>query len=121
MAYNDVLLKSNILPMLHMSTTPYQLWNEKIDPINLDLFPMLPFGSIVMTHVPVHLQSTLHPKSIHMIAVGSSLIHQGGIILCNPLTNKVVTNRMLDMLICIFHFIINIIHIDNDNLISSGY
>jgi hypothetical protein len=54
---------------------------------------MLPFGSIVMAHVPVHLQSTLHPKSIRMIAVGSSLIHQGGILLYNPLTNKVVTRR----------------------------
>ena len=28
-----------------------------------------------------------------MIAVGSSLIHQGGILLYNPLTNKVVTRR----------------------------
>ncbi len=66
--------------MIHMPTTPYQLWNETIDPINLDLFPMLPFGSIVIAHGPVHLQSTLHPKRIRMIAVGSSLIHQGSIL-----------------------------------------
>jgi hypothetical protein len=54
---------------------------------------MLPLGSIVMAHVPLHLQSTLHPKSIRMIAVGASLIHQGGILVYNPLTNKVVTRR----------------------------
>ncbi len=48
-----------------------------------------------MAHVPVHLQSTLPPKSIRMIAVGFPLIHQGGILLYNPLTNKVVTRCTL--------------------------
>ncbi len=32
-----------------------------------------------MAHVPVHLQSTLNPKSIRMIAVGSSILQKGGI------------------------------------------
>ena len=64
LAYKDVIMKSNLLPMLNSVNTPYQLWHESTDPINLDLFPMLPFGSIVMAHVPVHLQSTLHPNSI---------------------------------------------------------
>ncbi len=54
---------------------------------------MIPFGSIVMANVSVHLPSTLHPKCIRMIAVGSSLIHQGGIPLFNPLTNKFLTRR----------------------------
>ena len=98
MVYKDVIMKSNILPMINMRTTPYQLWNETFDPINLDLFPILPFGSIVMAHISVHLQSTVHPKSIGMIAVGSSLIHQGGILLYNPLTNKVVTRRTFKQL-----------------------
>ena len=93
LAYNDIIMKSNLLPMLTTTTTPYQLWTNSTDPINLDLLPMIPFGTIVMAHVPVHLQSTLHPKSIRMIAVGSSLIHQGGILLYNPLTNKVITRR----------------------------
>jgi hypothetical protein len=78
MKYKDVLMKSNLLPMINSFLTPYQLWTESTDPISLDLIPMLPSGSIAMAHVPVHLQSTLHPKSIRMIAVGSSLIHQGG-------------------------------------------
>ena len=93
LAYNDVIMKSNILPMLHHFNTPYQLWHDSTTPIDLDSLPMVPFGSIVMAHVPVHLQSTLHPKSIRMIAVGSSLIHQGGILLYNPTTNKIVTRR----------------------------
>ncbi len=59
---------------------------------------MVQFGSIVMAHVPVHLQSTLHVKSVRMIAVGSSLIHQGGLLLYNPLTNKVVTRRTFKQL-----------------------
>jgi hypothetical protein len=78
MAYNNVILKSNILPMINNVHTPYQLWHESNNPINLDLLPMVPFGKIIMAHVPVHLQSTLHPKSVRMVAVGSSLIHQGG-------------------------------------------
>ena len=93
LAYNDIIMKSNLLPMLTTTTTPYKLWTNSTDPINLDMIPMLPFGTIVMAHVPVHLQSTLHPKSIRMVAVGSSLIHQGGILLYNPVTNKVITRR----------------------------
>ncbi len=86
-------MKSNILPMLNNVTTPYQLWHHSNDPINLELIPIIPFGSIVMAHVPVHLQSTLSPKSIRMIAVGSTLIYQGGILLYNPITNKFATRR----------------------------
>jgi hypothetical protein len=84
--------------MLNNVTTTYQLWHNLHDPINLDLIPMIPLGSIIMAHVPVHLQSTLHPKIIRMITVGSSLIHQGGLLLYNPLTNKVVTRRTLKQL-----------------------
>ena len=51
-----------------------------------------------MAYVPVHLQSTLHPKSICIISVESSLIHQEGILLYNPLTNKVVTRRTFKQL-----------------------
>ena len=68
---NGLIMKSNILPMLNNVSIPYQLWHESATPTNLDLIPMVPFGSIVITHVPVHLQSTFHPKSIRMIAVGS--------------------------------------------------
>jgi hypothetical protein len=46
-----------------------------------------------MAHLSIHLLFTLHPKSVRMIAVGSSLIHQGGLLLYNPLTNKVVNRR----------------------------
>ena len=81
-------MKSNLLPMINNANSPYQLWNNSSDPINLDMFKMVPFGSIVMAHVSVYLQSTLHPKSIRMIAVGSTLLHQGGILLNNPLTNR---------------------------------
>ncbi len=60
--------------MINMLTTPYQLWNESPESINLDLFPMLPFGSIVMAHVPVHLQFSLHPKRIRMIMLWDTFI-----------------------------------------------
>ncbi len=61
LAYKDVLLKSNILPMINMLTAPYQLWNESPEPINLDFFPMLPFGSVVMA--PCSGTSTIHTPS----------------------------------------------------------
>ncbi len=48
--------------MINNVTQPYQLWHNSSDPINLDLIPILPFGSIVMANVPVHLQSTLFLK-----------------------------------------------------------
>jgi hypothetical protein len=33
MAYKDMIMKSNILTMINMPTTPYQLWNNTIDSI----------------------------------------------------------------------------------------
>ncbi len=43
LADNDDIIKSNLLPMINSVNTPYQLWHNSTDPINLDLIPMLPF------------------------------------------------------------------------------
>jgi hypothetical protein len=91
-AYNDIIMKSNILPtILRPTTTPYELWHGyKLD---LKVTPMLPFGSVVMAHIPLALQRSLGPRSVETFVVGCSLAHVGGLLLYNPTTKRVIIRR----------------------------
>jgi len=91
-AYNDIIMKSNILPtILRPTTTPYELWHgSKLD---LKVTPMLPFGSVVMAHIPLALQRSLGPRSVETFVVGCSLAHVGGLLLYNPTTKRVIIRR----------------------------
>jgi hypothetical protein len=91
-AYNDIILKSNILPIVHRpTTTPYELWHgSKLD---LKDTQMLPFGSVVMAHIPLALQRSLGPRSVETFVVGCSLAHVGGLLLYNPVTKRVIIRR----------------------------
>jgi len=51
-------------------------------------FPMLPFGSIVMAHIPLSLQSAGSQRSEITYYVGTSLEHKKGLRLYNPRTKK---------------------------------
>ena len=91
-AYNDIIMKSNILPtILRPTTTPYELWHGcKLD---MKVTPMLPFGSVVMAHIPLALQRALGPRSVETFVVGCSLAHVGGLLLYNPITKRVIIRR----------------------------
>ena len=70
----------------------------------LHMRPMIPFGSVVMAHVPLKLQATHGDRAILNYAVGTALRHigaKGGLILFNPLTKRDVirrNTRLLDQL-----------------------
>ena len=97
MAYEDYIMKANLMGSLHGPTQcPYQLWTGK-HPDALKL-PMIPFGSVVMAHVPLDQQTTDGPRSILHYAVGTSLSHLGGLKLFNPVTKRVVTRRTYKVL-----------------------
>ena len=55
---------------------------------------MIPFGSVVMAHVPLDQQTTDGPRSILHYAVGTSL----GLQLFNPGTERVVIRRTYKVL-----------------------
>ena len=92
MAYVDYIDKANLMGSVHGSTAcPYELWTgEKPDLLTL---PMIPFGSIVMAHVPVKQQSIGSPKSILHYVVGTAMGHQKGLRLFNPKTKRDIIRR----------------------------
>ena len=97
MAYTDYIMKANFMGSLHgPKECPYELWTGKHP--DLIKLPMIPFGSVVMAHVPKHLQTTSGPKSIRTYAVGTALGHQGGLRLFNPLTKREVIRRTYKIL-----------------------
>eukprot|EP01035_Chromulina_nebulosa_P025306 gene25306-33026_t len=92
MAYDDMILKSNILvTSSRPDISPYELWyNTKLDFNNI---PMLPFGSIVMAHIPVALQASLGYKSFKTVAIGTAITHRQGLLLYNPITKRIIIRR----------------------------
>ena len=85
-------MKHNMCGSIHgPDSTPYELWHgHKPD---LDMMPLIPFGSVVMAHVPLTQQGTHGDRAILNYAVGKALCHKGakrGLILFNPLTKREV-------------------------------
>ena len=91
MCYEDVIMKANIVGSLQSSRSPYELWTGKT--IDMLQTPMLPFGAIVMAHIPLVLQESLGPRSVKTYAIGISLQHDGGLLLFNPSTKRVIIRR----------------------------
>ena len=97
MAYEDYIVKANLMGSVHgPAQCPYELWTGK-HPDALKL-PMIPFGSVVMAHVPLAQQTTDGPRSILHYSVGTSMGHQGGLRLFNPDTKRVVIRRTYKVL-----------------------
>ena len=58
MCFHDAILKHNAIPNHNITTTtPYLEWHGKI--FDLLYNPLLPFGTIVMAHIPVDEQTAL--------------------------------------------------------------
>ena len=97
MAYTDYIMKANFMGSLHgPKECPYELWTGK-HPDILKL-PMIPFGSVVMAHIPLDQPTTNGPKSIKTYAVGTALGHQGGLRQFNPRTKREVIRRTYKVL-----------------------
>ena len=93
MANVDYIDKANLIGSFHGFTAcPYKLWTgEEPDLLTL---PMIPFGSVVMAHVPSTQQSIGRSKSIFHNAVGTAMWHnKGGLRLFNPKTKKEIIRQ----------------------------
>ena len=91
-AYKDCLFKRNISPCIDdPTTTPYELWyNKKID---INKIPLLPFGTIVMAHRPLQLQTGLNGRSFKTVFVGCAPEYTGCLLLFNPDTHRTIVRR----------------------------
>ena len=89
MAYLDYIFKSNITGSVHDDPpiSPHELWfGEKPDALKL---PRLPFGSIVMAHIPVAQQTTASGRATLTYCVGTAVLQNlGGLKLFNPATKR---------------------------------
>ena len=92
LSYLDHFMKSIFLSSMHSCrVSPHELWyGKKPDLLTL---PMIPFGSVVMAHVPVTQQTNDGPRSIIHYSVGTSLLHQGDLNLFNPKAKREVIRK----------------------------
>jgi hypothetical protein len=92
MCYHDVIMKMNLLPKHNISnSSPYELYHKR--KFDLKRHPMLPFGSVVMAHIPLSEQTKVGPRAIKHFAIGTSLLHQEGIKCFNPHTKRIIVRR----------------------------
>jgi hypothetical protein len=93
MCFHDCRYKGNLQPTLKRpNKSPYSIWNNgKV--VDLKNTPLLPFGSIVMAHIPLNLQTTLGGRSHETYYVGCAQGYKGGVMLYNPLTKRQIVRR----------------------------
>ena len=92
MAYHYCLFTMNLQPIPSLDNQcAHTLWEKK--PLDLQNQPILPFGTIVMAHIPVKLQHALGGRSMETIAVGCAPGYKAGILLFNPRTKKYLVRR----------------------------
>jgi hypothetical protein len=93
MALKDAIFKYNMKPhSSNPTSSPFSDWHNgrKID---LSTTPMLPFGTIVMAHNPLSLQTSLNGRSFVTYFVGCAPGFRGGLVLFNPATKRTVIRR----------------------------
>ena len=92
MAYQDCQFKENLLPKPRLGhKSSFSMWYGH--DFNLSTCPLLPFGSVVMAHVPVSQQVALGPRSFQTYAVGVAPGVKGGVRLYNPVTKRIIIRR----------------------------
>ena len=97
MAFYDCIFKSNLMPLSSDSkSTPYQRWFGKT--FDLKSTPMVPFGTVIMAHLPLELQTTMSGRSFKTYCVGCAPGFKGGLTLYNPLTKRTITRRTFKIL-----------------------
>ena len=92
MAFHDVLSKMNIFSTTdNPSESPFFLWYGF--KYNLIDNPCIPFGSVVMAHLPLKDQTALSGRCIRTYYIGIAPDHKGGILLYNPKTKRTIVRR----------------------------
>ena len=92
LAYRHALDLHNIRPRVSLSgKSPYEIYYGF--PYDLAKYPIFPFGSIIMGHIPLSTQTSLSGRSDEMYFVGIAHDFNCGIRLYNPVTKSTVTRH----------------------------
>ena len=92
MTYNDCIFKLNLMPAAcNNDVVPFTFWEQRV--FNITNTPTLPFGTIVMAHIPEQLQHALSGRSFVTISIGCAPGYKGGILLYNPTTKRTIIVR----------------------------
>ena len=114
LAYMDCLFKRSLLPRRSLNgSSPYYEWHGRH--VNLQDTPMLPFGSIVMAHIPLSQQTNLGGRAFETYSVGCAPAHKEGLSLFNPITKRYVIRRTVKVLGPI-HPVLSNQHLPLDNI-----
>ena len=94
----DVVFKYSTLPNSNLPhhASPYMLWFGKS--VDVLAIPMVPFGSVVMGHIPLELQTKSGHRSTLTYCVGSATDYKGGLLLFNPVTHHTIIRRTFKVL-----------------------
>ena len=77
----------NLFPRARLhGKSPAEVWFDR--PYDLAKRPTIPFGSIVMSHIPLPQQTTMSGRAIEGIVVGNSPHHEFGLRIFNPTTKR---------------------------------
>jgi hypothetical protein len=90
MIFRDSIFKNNIQTRKSDGISPYFHWYNRA--FDVSKYPLIPFGSRVMAHVPVENQRKLEFKSQPTIALGINHNTPGGILLLTA-NNEIITRR----------------------------
>ena len=98
MCWLDVVFKYSTLPNSNLPNhaSPYMLWFGKT--VDVLAIPIVPFGSVVMGHIPLDLQTKSGHRSTLTYCVGSATDYKGGLLLFNPVTYKTIIRRTFKVL-----------------------
>jgi hypothetical protein len=96
MAYMHCVDLHNILPDRDSGISPFERYHG-IAP-DLHFSPILPFGSVVMAHIPLQLQTALSGRSIETIYIGRAPLHRDAILVFNPKTKRVLVRHSFKFL-----------------------
>jgi hypothetical protein len=84
MCYMHCVDLHNVLPNRDSGISPFERYHGFAP--DLGFSPILPFGSIVMAHLPLQLQTTLSGRAVETVYVGRAPLHRDAILVFNPLT-----------------------------------
>jgi hypothetical protein len=92
LAYDDSIDMWNSSPTpAHPTTSPYQLYDKKTPDALAS--PFLPWGTHIVGHIPIALQTTQSGRGKEYLYVGRDTTNFGAIQLLNPATNRVIHRR----------------------------
>jgi hypothetical protein len=91
MAYMHCVDLHNILPDRDTGISPFERFHGRAP--DLSFSPILPFGSVVMAHIPLCHQTALSGRSIETIYVGRAPLHRDAILVFNPKTKRILVRH----------------------------